>query len=192
MKRIIGRPIIVKKNILLSVMFDIPAAEYVLTIQMRDLMSKKSVSRKIEFEMPAFEKEDIDVSDILFVEEANFKEDGTLAHFTPKVNSNFSRGSPFIYVYNEIYSNEYPVTVQIRYQMENMEEEIEMDTVFVRELAGPLNTQILKLDKRKLSQNRYRCIIQVKRGNSHVERYRNLSFYWIDTPETGEGSYIGS
>ncbi len=175
-----------EKNILLNAVFDIPASEYVITIQMRDLMSKKSVSRKIEIEMPSFDKENIDVSDILFVEEANFNDDGTLDHFVPRVNSNFSRKSPFTYVYNEIYSNEYPVTVQIRYQLENIDEDIELDTVIVKELTGPLNSQIFELDKRRLLKNRYRCIVKVKRGNSRVERFRSLSFYWIDTPETSE------
>lgn len=175
-----------EKDILLSAVFDIPQAEYVVLLQMRDLISKKSVSRKVEVEMPFFEKDNIDVSDVLFVEELNLNQEGKLAQFVPKVNSNFSRKSPYIYIYNEIYSKEYPATVQIRYQLENMEEDIELDTIMVKELQKPLTSQVFKLDKRNLSKNRYRCIVKVKRGNSWVERYRTLSFYWIDTPETSQ------
>jgi hypothetical protein len=51
-----------EKNILLSTTFDIPAGKYVITAQMRDLMSKKSVSRKIEMEMYDLNKESIDMT----------------------------------------------------------------------------------------------------------------------------------
>ena len=59
------------KNILMSTYFDIPTGEYIITTQMRDLMSRKIVSRKTEVEIYDFEDSGIDMSDILFLNEAS-------------------------------------------------------------------------------------------------------------------------
>lgn len=175
-----------EKNILLSTTFDIPAGEYVITAQMRDLMSKKSVSRKIELEMYDLNKESIDMSDILFLNEAEFDSVGNLTHFVPRVNNNFSRQTPFIYIYTEIYSKEYPATFNIRYRLEDVDGEIELDTVIFKEMTGPLSSYVFKLDKRMIAKNHYQCSVILSRGSEQVERFRGISFYWVNVPETRE------
>ena len=117
-----------EKNILLSTYFDIPEGEYVITTQMRDLMSRKIVSRKTEVEMYGVETTGIDMSDILFLNEAQLDSVGSLAHFVPRVKNNFSREYPYLYIYTEIFSDEYPATVKLHYQFENVDEELEGDT----------------------------------------------------------------
>jgi GWxTD domain-containing protein len=175
-----------EKNILLSASFDIPAGEYMITIQMRDLMSRKSVSRKIEMEMFDFENFGIDMSDILFLNEAELDSVGNLAHFVPRVKNNFSREYPYLYIYTEIYSDQYPATLKLKYQFENLDEEIEGDTVVFIEVQGPLTSQILKIKQSRITENNYKCIIQLERGRDRVERYRSISFYWVNVPETDE------
>lgn len=175
-----------EKAILLSAVFDIPGGEYVITLQMRDQISKKTISRKIEFEMFDFKEGKLDMSDVLFVNETSINEEGKLINYVPRVNSNFTRKSPFIYLYTEIYSNEYPATVSLRYQFEDSEEEIELDSTIFKELEGPLTSHIFKLDKRMISKNNYLCIVSVKRGSDKVTRSKKLSFYWIGVPETQE------
>ncbi len=174
------------KNILLTVAFDLPAGEYILKAQMRDLTTNKVVSRKIEMKMYDYDHNEIDMSDILFVNEAKFDSSGKPIHFSPRVMNNFSRETPMIYLYTEIFSHEYPATVSIKYQLENEAEEIEIDTVIFKELTGPLTSNVFALDKRKIKKNRYRCIVTVQRGKRTVERFRNLSFYWVSVPETSE------
>ncbi len=175
-----------EKNILLSTTFDIPAGEYVITAQIRDLMSKKSVSRKIEMEMYDLNKESIDMSDILFLNEAEFDSVGNLTHFVPRVKNNFSRHTPFIYIYTEIYSKEYPAIFNIRYRLEDVEGEVELDTVIFKEMTGPLSSYVFKLDKRMIAKNNHQCSVILSRGSEQVERFRNISFYWVNVPETSE------
>ena len=175
-----------EKDILLDAVFDLPGAEYVITMQMRDLISKKALSRKLEIEMFDFDKQKMNMSDILFVNESSVKEDGTLINYVPRVNSNFSRKSPYIYLYNEIYTNEYPVTVSLHYQFEDTEEEVTLDTTIYKELTAPLNSQIFQLKKQNIPKNNYRCIVTVKRGGDQVSRSRKISFFWINMPETSE------
>ena len=175
-----------EKNILLTVAFDIPGGEYIITTLMRDLITKKVVSRKIEMKMYDYDRNEMDMSGLLFVNEAKFDSSGKPIHFSPRVMNNFSRETPMIYLYTEIFSNDYPGTVSIRYQLENEDEEIELDTVIIKELTEPLTSNIFALDKREIKKNRYQCIVTAQRGNRKVERQRNLSFYWISVPETRE------
>ena len=174
------------KNILLSTVFDIPAGNYVLTTQMRDVRSNKTVSRKLEMKMPDFDKNKIDMSDILFLDEANIDTSENLHHYIPRVKSNFSRISQIIYLYTDIYSNEYPVKVSIHYRLETSDEETELDTVVYKQLTKPLTSHIFEIDKRKISKNRYRCTVNVQRDSQNVERWRSFSFYWINVPETSD------
>ena len=174
------------KNILLSTLFDIPPGNYALTTQVRDVLSNKTVSRKLEVKMPDFDKNKLNISDLLFLNEANVDESENLQHYIPRVESNFSRMSPMIYLYTEIYSNEYPVTVSIHYRLSNSDEETELDTVVYKELTKPLTSHIFEIDKRKISKNRYRCTVKVHQEDQSVERWRNFSFYWVNVPETSD------
>lgn len=175
-----------EKKIFLSTNFDIPAGEYIVFVEMRDLITKKTVSRKVEIEMFDFENNQMDMSDILFVDEASTDSLGNPTRFTPRVEDNFSRESPYIYIYNEVYTKEVPATVSIRYQLLNNDEDVELDTLVFRELDKPLTSHVIKLDKQSLSRSYYRCVVQAKRGGDHVERFRGLTFYWISVPETHE------
>jgi len=175
-----------EKNILLSTYVDIPAGEYVLTIQMRDLKSRKGLSRKLEIQMYDFETSGIDMSDILFLNEAEVDSIGNLAHFVPRVKNNFSREYPYLYIYTEIFSKEYPATVKLTYLFENLDEEIEGDTVIYRKLTGPLTSQILEIRQDRIKKNNYKCVVQLERDGGTIERFRHISFYWVNIPETDE------
>jgi GWxTD domain-containing protein len=175
-----------EKNILLSTFFDLPAGEYVINLQMRDLMSRKVVSRKIEVEIYDFEASGIDMSDILFLNEAQLDSIGKLTHYVPRVKNNFSREYKYLYIYNEIYSDEYPATVKLKYQFENLDEELEGDTTVFLELKGALTSQLLKIEQDRITKNNYKCIVQLEKDGEAVIRYRGISFYWVNIPETDE------
>ncbi len=175
-----------EKNILLSTYFDLSAGEYVITTQMRDLMSRKIVSRKIEVEMYDFETSGIDMSDILFLNEAELDSVGKLKKYVPRVKNNFSREYPYLYIYSEIYCNTYPSVVKVTYQFENLDEDIEGDTTLFIEVTAPLTSQILKIEQNRIKKNNYRCIVQLEQEDYRVVRSRNISFYWVNIPETDE------
>jgi hypothetical protein len=126
------------------------------------------------------------MSDILFLNEAELDSIGNLAHFVPRVKNNFSREHPYLYIYTDIYSDEYPATVKLTYKFENLDEEIEGDTVVFKEVQGPLTPQILEIEQSRIKKNNYKCIVQLERGSDLVERYRGISFYWVNVPETDE------
>jgi GWxTD domain-containing protein len=173
-----------EKNILLSTHFDIPVGGYEITIQMRDLMSRKVVSRKIELEMDNFKTSGISMSDILFLNESEVDSLGNFDHFVPKVKNNFSRENPYLYIYTEIYSDKYPETVTISYLFEDADEEIEGDTVVVKEVTDALTPQILKIRESRIVQNKYKCVVKLEREDKSIERSRPISFYWVTVPET--------
>ena len=175
-----------EKNILLSTYFDLPAGEYMITTQMRDLMSRKIVSRKTEVEMYDFETSGIDMSDILFLNEAELDSVGKLKKYVPRVKNNFSREYPYLYIYSEIYCDTYPSVVKVNYQFENLDEDIEGDTTLFLEVTAPLTSQILKIEQSRIKKNNYRCIVQLEQEDYRVVRSRNISFYWVNIPETDE------
>jgi GWxTD domain-containing protein len=151
---------------------------------MRDLITKKTLKRDVETEMFDIKNNFIDLSDILFVDQIKPDSSVIKNRFAPRVKNNFSRESPFIYIYTEIYSKEIPATVSIRYILQTKDEEVELDTLIFAQLNSPLASNIIKIDKRNLTRSFYRCIAQLKRGNDHVERYRPVTFYWVNLPET--------
>lgn len=175
-----------EKSILLSTNIDLPAGEYTIAIQMRDLMSKKVVSRKIEdIEMDNLKQSGIDLSDILFLNEADVDSIGNnVDQFVPRVKDNFSRDIPYLYLYTEIYSNKYPTTVNLEYIFENNDEEAEVDTVVVKDLTASLTPQILKIKESRITKNKYKCIVKLKKDDETIERSRPISFYWVNMPET--------
>jgi GWxTD domain-containing protein len=150
------------------------------------LMTKKAVTRKVETEMFDIQKDIINMSDILFVDEVKPDSAGIKHRYAPRVENNFSRESASIYIYSQVYSKEVPATVSIRYQMQNKDEEIELDTLIFAQVTEPLSSHLMEIDKRKLTKSFYRCNVQLKRGNDHVERSRPITFYWISLPETSE------
>jgi GWxTD domain-containing protein len=175
-----------EKKLLLSTYFDIPEGEYIVLTQMRDLMSRKTVSRKTEVEMYDVHTSGIDMSDILFLNEAELDSVGNLAHFVPRVKNNFSREHPYLYIYTEIYSSDYPTRLTLKYMFENLDEDIEGDTTVVVEVGAPLTAQILEIEQKRIKKNNYRCIVQLEKDNETIIRYRNISFYWVNVPETDE------
>jgi GWxTD domain-containing protein len=150
------------------------------------MMSRKLVSRKIEVEMYDFETSGIDMSDILFLNEAELDSVGTLAKYVPRVKNNFSREYPYLYIYTEIYSDTYPSVVKVHYQFENLDEDIEGDTTLFIEVTAPLTSQILKIEQNRIKKNNYKCIVQLEREDYLIVRSRNISFFWVNVPETNE------
>jgi GWxTD domain-containing protein len=173
-----------EKDILVATSFDLPSGEYVVTVQMNDLKSKKTIARKIEIEMSEFNPENLNMSDILFIDNTQFSPDGDLVNYIPKVKRNFTRQAPTIYVYTEIYSHEYPATIKLRYRLEDKEENIALDTVVVAQVNSALSSHIFELDKHKIEKNRYKFIVDLVQGDERVQRLRDFSFYWTTVPET--------
>jgi GWxTD domain-containing protein len=173
-------------KIFLNTDFEIPPGDYIIFLEMRDLNTKKRFTREVETEMFDVEDEAINMSDILFVDEIKPDSGDIKKRYRPRVQNNFSRESPLVYIYTEVYSEEVPATLSLHYQLQNKEEEVELDTVVVAQASAPLTSFIMQIDKRKLTRSFYRVYAQLKRGSDHVERSRPLTFYWVSLPETHE------
>ncbi|TFH00496.1 MAG: GWxTD domain-containing protein [Calditrichales bacterium] len=174
------------KSLLFNVNFNVPVGAYIIKMQMRDLFSNKIVSRKIELEMYDFQNAPLNVSDILFIQEIRYDINGRIIRVIPRVQNNFSKKSSMISMYSEIYSQVYPRKIDLRYQLIDEKEEVELDTVVSKELTGPVTPVVVELDMRLLSKNNYRCVMSLPETDDEVKRSRGLSFFWINVPETSE------
>jgi len=165
---------------------DLPEGEYVLKVRITDLISKKTLSRNIEFNLNDMVDEDLALSDLLFLNDLEVDSSGSVISVKPRVRDNFSRESQFFYIYFDAYSRNVPAALDIKYEFFDMGGEVQLDTTVVATVKKPVTSQIFRIDKKTLSGNRYRVRVEVDNGDDDVERSKGFSFYWITTPETEE------
>jgi GWxTD domain-containing protein len=165
---------------------DLPEGEYILKVRITDLISKKTLSRNIEFNLNDMVDEDLALSDLLFLNDLEVDSSGSVISVKPRVRDNFSRESQFFYIYFDVYSRKVPAALDIKYEFYDMEGEVKFDSTVVATVKKPVTSQIFRIDKRTLSGNRYRIRVEVDNGEDDVERAKGFSFYWVTAPETQE------
>ena len=165
---------------------DLPQGAYMLKIRVTDLISKKTMSRNIEFEMADMANEDLALSDILFLNDLEVDSSGSVISVKPRVRDNFSRESDYFYIYFDSYVNEVPALLNIRYEFINQEGDTELDTTTIEKSAKPVTSHIFRVNKKWLKNNRYRLRLTVENDDEEKEMSKGLSFYWINSPETGD------
>ncbi len=165
---------------------DLPEGNYVLKLRITDLISKKTLSQNIDFNLENMVNEDLAISDLLFLNDLEVDSSGSVISVKPRVRDNFSRESKYFYIYFDVYSRKVPATLDIKYEFIDSEDDVQLDTVLVVNVKKPVTSQIYKIDKQKLSGTRYRCRVEVDNGDEDKERIKGFSFYWVTTPETTE------
>ena len=172
------------ERIQLSRSLDLPEGTYNLKLRITDLISKKTLSRNIEFNLENKVEEELAVSDLLFLNDLELDETGAIIMVKPHVRTNFSRNAQNFYLYFNAYIKKVPAELQIRYQFIDSKGETELDTTVITNAKKPVTSHIFKVDQNLLTQNNYRCNVTVETEDDEIEKVKGLSFYWVSIPET--------
>lgn len=173
-----------QETVMIAEYFDLEAGEYELKVQMDDIISKKATNRKLEFEVGDYQKEELAISDLLFLDKIYEDSTGSISEALPSIGANFTKKNNDFYVQFDLYSEQVPASINIKYILENDKQEQDWDTTLVKEVKNQISSHIFKFDQRVLKRNRYNCIVEVKSEEGKVKNNRWFSFYWIDLPET--------
>ena len=162
--------------------FDLTPDEYELKMQVNDLVSNKSATRKFDLPVEDFTKSKISISDLLFLEALDIDSLGDIINKIPKVTGNFTRKYEDSYIQFDLYCDEVPATVEMKYLLEDDKGKLEFDTTVVKEINSRISSHYYNFNQIKLEKNRYHCIIKVASNGKETEKSKWVSFFWISVP----------
>ncbi len=174
------------KKIVLKNDFNLPAGNYEVKMQSNDMATDKSINRDIKLNLKEISESSIVLSDILLLENIITDSLGNLTDMIPHVKNNFPERIGHFYIYFDLFSEKIPKNIQIQYQFLTGDDEVEIDSVIVRQANEHVSGFYLKINKKKLEKNRYNIVIKIEDNQKTIERKKVISFYWVITPQTGE------
>ena len=175
-----------EETVMVAEYFDLEKGEYELKMQMNDAISNKATNRKMKFEIEDYQKEELAMSDLLFLDKIYSDSIGNITEALPSIGANFTKKMEHFYIQFDLYNAQVPASVTIKYILENDKQEQEWDTTLVKEINKQVSNHIFEFSKRVLKRNRYNCVVEVKSEEGKVKNNRWFSFYWIDMPETSD------
>lgn len=172
------------EKLLLTTEFIIPAGEYTVLARVIDLNSRKPIQRKVEIKISDYSKNDIGISGIVFLQEAELDSNGKLINFQPTIGNNFTLRSGFFYIYFDLFVMNPPRNVNIRYQMENDEGDSELDSIVTHIINDKITAHLFRLEKNQFTRSSYNLVISVYDGKYKAEAKQKFSFFWSEVPGT--------
>jgi len=160
------------------------SGKYRLLAKVLDLVSGKSAQRKMELNLSAYESKNVAISGILFLQSAQFDSAGNLSDLIPAFGNNFSVRFGSFYIYFDLFMQEVPSSVTLKYSMSNKKNKDIVDTVIVKKITDKVSAHVIKIDKDRLPLNRYVLKIQVDSQKGKDSKEQPFSFYWSDVPNT--------
>lgn len=174
------------KKLVLKNEFNLPPGEYEVKMQANDMNSNKSINREIKIDLNEITETSVVPSDLLLLENIKTDSLGNLIDITPQVKNNFPERIGHFYIYFDLYSEEVPKNIRIRYQLLTSDEDVEIDSVVERQANENVSGHYIKVDKNNLQKNRYTIVLKIEDIENPIERKKQVSFYWITTPQTKE------
>jgi GWxTD domain-containing protein len=175
-----------EKRMILNEEFILPPGDYVIKVQANDLISNKTINRKVELNLKDISEKSIVLSDILLLEDIVTDSAGKLINIVPKVKNNFPEKLEYFYIYYELYSAKIPKNIQIRYQFLTKGDEVDFDSLIVVKAEKIVSGHYFKIEKKRFQKNNYIIVLKIEDADESSERRKLISFYWVTTPQTSE------
>jgi len=171
---------------LMKTTIDVPSGEYILLARSTDLNTNKSIQRKVQLNLQEYKDVTLKLGGIIFLQDVVMDTANHIREIQPIFGNNFTLRKGYFYVDYDLYCKDIPAEVSLLHEIEDEDEEIEWDTTIVKKIDKHVTSQILKIDKSKLTRNRYKLYVVAKTGEFSTEISRNFSFFWSDVPYTDE------
>lgn len=166
--------------------FSLLPGKYTVMVKSIDLNSNKVAQRKVDIIVEDFVKQDIGISNVLFLQEASFDSSGKLIAFQPSFENSFSVRSGLFYIYFDLYQKNILQPVNLSFKIYNKKKETEIDSSLTYKPTKKISSFVIHVDKNRLKRNKYTLEIKVKEGKDIVKKTQTFSFFWSEVPGTLE------
>ena len=179
------------KSIILKDSFDLLPGEYTLLAKSTDLITNKSAKRKIKFKMEDFAKKPVALGSLLFLQDVTLDSTGKVIGFLPTFGNNFAVKKGAFYIYFDAYTQKVNQPLKIRYQFKGEQLRrnkriLEIDTTIVLTPKTAVFHQLFKLDRNRLTHNKYLLTVELISGKKKAKTEQPFSFFWSSVPTTKE------
>ncbi|HHM02171.1 MAG TPA: GWxTD domain-containing protein [Caldithrix abyssi] len=165
---------------------ELKPGSYEFLIRVIDLNSNKSAQKRIEVEIPDISKEDLALSDILFVENVKLDSLGNILDFDPVTRNNFTDRKGHFHLYFSLYSRITGKPVQIRYLFSNSRHNISFDSTAMKVLHQNYTAFLLRVEKKIFTENRYLLKLTAEVEGEEVTSEKDVTFFWKSVPASLE------
>ncbi len=166
--------------------FKLKHGKYRVFVKSNDMNSHKTAQRKQEISVSDYSKKEIDISPILFVHAVDLDSSGQLLSFDPSFSNNFTVRAGKFYIYFDIYSADSSESLNLHYQLHHKKNKAEMDSSFSVRLPHKISSILIHIERNLLKHNQYTLEVTLQRGKLIARQSQVFTFYWSDTPSTGE------
>ncbi len=179
------------KSVILKDKFDLPPGEYTLLAKSTDLITNKSAKRKVKFKMEDFASKPVALGSLLFLQSVTLDSSGQVIDFLPTFGNNFSVKKGAFYIYFDAFTQNLNQPVKIRYQfkaerLRRTKRLLEIDSTLVFVPKSKIFHQLFKLDRTRLTHNKYLLTVELISGNKKTKTEQPFSFFWSTVPTTKE------
>ena len=150
-------------------------SDYLLTIGIMDLETKKSSFRKKTLKLKNFYDKRLTISK-LFIVDKIVRKDSTTVEFVPSVENVVSDDKPFFYIGFVILSD--GGQGEIQYEIRDMANRLVQERTYKKEFKKGSAQELIKLSRKDLGFNRYKLNLKVSIGNEEVTRSLVFKVRW--------------
>jgi GWxTD domain-containing protein len=156
--------------------FKVIPDDYVLTISIMDLDTRKSSIRKLNVNSRGFYHKPITLSQINIIEKVVEDQVGEIKQ-VPTVMNAVSDVNPYFYIAFDILSKGGSGTIS--YSIYDMKKKLVIEEKLQREFVSGISHELIEISKEKLGFSRFRLRLMVKIGKNEVVEERAFQLRWL-------------
>ncbi len=160
--------------------FELPPGSYIVNVKVEDPETKRSMERSQKVELRDFGGEEVLVSDILFLDDIDERDDGKLV-FHPRVSS-LQNPASRILVYFEVYNVAPTDSSWVEYQVLDAEGKVMSENKYWNRSQGRITQNFVDLRGDELSHGYYSVKVKVKYKGQTRELHKEFDWYLEGMP----------
>lgn len=160
--------------------FSLPPNEYQVSVGLQDLETLRTGHQKVSILLRDFSKEELSVSDILYLDYVSVGKDGTL-NIRPKVSGE-KRAKSKLYAYFEIYSVPESDSANVAFEVFSPKERPVQKGEYWIKSHGLITQDVIEIDGDALPHGQYKMKIRIEYNGESVSIERPFKWYWEGLP----------
>jgi len=162
------------------VSFDLPLNEYQISVSLRDLETLRTGQQKSSIALRDYSKDELSVSDILYLDYLFLKEDGNL-DLHPKVSNERYEKSQ-LYAYFEVYNIGAYDSVRITYEILNSGKKSVQKSGYWLKGEGRITPNFFRIVGDSLAHDIYKIQLTLGSNGKTVSIEHSFKWYWSGIP----------
>ncbi len=163
--------------------FDLPPGEYTVKLELLDYETRELKTNDRKVVIPGRVGSNLLLAGPILLDTIIIADDGSVK-LTPGVSGDIFDGKDNIWVYFEVFSQEFPLELSINYRLLDSKGKVRVNGDFNRSLQGNVLRDNFSLDIDRFPFDNYRLIFTVKSGPRSVNGAKNFRIRWPELPST--------